>query len=396
MADMVLESAQAAFQAGKFAESARLYQQALHNNPRDTRALYGLGLVYLQSQQLQDAEYLFGELVRLNPQHGDAHCVRGIVLARLGRRPEALTCFERALSLRPDSVEALSNYGTTLSGMGETDRALEQLDRALAIDPRHAGSWNNRGTVLRTMKRLEQALECYSRALEIEPGYRLAGENRDHTLFLLRRLDRCPPALMRQLFDEFSVHYDNTMLAKLTYRGHEILRNLAERFVGIRDAQLRMLDLGCGTGLAAKAFLDFVNGGPIDGVDLSPRMIEAARARGWYRNLILNDLETQLGSPGSQYDLVLAADSMVYIGDLSACFSGVFRRLETGGHFLFTTEAVDGDGWELTSSHRFAHSATYIRLAAERCALQVIAIEACSSRTEHAKPVAGFAVALRK
>src|SRR5437763_13719846 len=110
MPELVLENAQTAYRAGDLREAGRLYQQALRNNPRDIQALYGLGVVCLQSQQLQHAEYVFGELVRLEPQYADAHCCRGIALAKLGRRPEALTCFERAISLRPDSVEAISNY----------------------------------------------------------------------------------------------------------------------------------------------------------------------------------------------------------------------------------------------------------------------------------------------
>lgn len=394
--DTVLRNAQLAYQAADLAEAGRLYQQALRQNPRDSQALYGLGVVCLQAEQLQHAEYVFGELVRLNPQNEDAHCVRGIALARLGRRAEALTCFERAISLRPDSVEAISNYGTTLSDMGELDRALVELDRALAIDPNHAASWNNRGNILKNLNRLDEALECYSRALESDPGFRLAAENREYVMFLLGRASRCPPGFVRQLFEEFSIHYDETMLVKLTYRGHEILRDLATRIMGRSEKPLRIFDLGCGTGLAGEAFAGFANGGPIDGVDLSPRMIAAARARGCYRNITTGDIETELASPGLRYDLVLAADCMVYLGDLSTCFSGIVHRLETGGYFLFTAESSDGDGWKLTANHRFAHSAAYLRNEAERSGLQVLAIEDCTLRTDHTVPVAGFAVALRK
>ena len=125
-------------------------------------------------------------------------------------------------------------------------------------------------------------------------------------------------------------------------------------------------------------------------------MIAAARARGCYRNITLADIETELAAPGLPYDLVLAADCMVYLGDLSPCFSGVVHRLETGGHFLFTTEAADGEGWQLTAKHRFAHSAAYLRGEAERAGLHVLAIENCTLRTEHTVPVAGWAVAVRK
>ena len=397
MGETELRAAQAAFQAGDVARAGRLYQEALHNNRRDTQALYGFGLVCLQAQQFAHAEYVFGELLRLDPNCADAHCVRGIALVRLDRRSEALACFERAVSLRPDSVEALSNLGATLLELGEHERALAESDRALAVDPRHAASWNNRGNVLMAMLRREEALENYAKALEIEPQFALAAENRDEALFQLRRLNRCAPGSMRKLFDGFSANYDETMRIKLSYRGPEILRQLAGRVIGAREAgQMRVLDLGCGTGLTGEAFRDFAAGGPIDGIDISPRMIEAARARGIYRNLILADLESELANPGPRYDVVLAADSLIYLGDLSLCFSGVWRRLDAGGWFLFTTEAADGDGWELPATSRFRHSQPYLRNEAARCAMEFVGIEDCTIRHEYGVPVAGFAVALRK
>jgi predicted TPR repeat methyltransferase len=394
---MALQDARAALQAGDLAQAGRLYQQALRNNPRDIRALYEFGVVCLQAQQFVQAENIFAELVRLNPQFADGHCVRGVALVHMDRLRDALACFERALSLRPDSVEAASNYGSALLKLGEHERALRELDRALTLDPRHVFSWNNRGNAFMAMGRVEEAIESYSRALEIEPAFQIALENRDDALFQLRRLSRCPPGFTRKLFDEFSVHYDHTMRSTLAYRGPEILRELAERVMGARGgAPATILDLGCGTGLAAEAFKDLAAGGPIDGIDVSPRMIECARGRGIYRNLVVGDLEREVNAPGPRYDLILAADSLTYLGDLAPCFSGISRRLNSGGKFLFTTEAADGEGWRLSSSNRFQHSSPYLRTEAARCGLVVMAIESCILRYEHGTPVAAFAAAFCK
>ena len=49
-----------------------------------------------------------------------------------------------------------------------------------------------------------------------------------------------------------------------------------------------MLDLGCGTGLAGAAFRPHVDW--LVGVDLSPKMIEAARAKGLYDQLAVADI----------------------------------------------------------------------------------------------------------
>ena len=293
-------------------------------------------------------------------------------------------------------MDALANHATALLEIGQHERALAELDQALTLDPRHVVSWNNRGNALVAMNRLEEAVESYTRALGVDPTHQLAAENRDNALFQLRRLSRCPPGFMRKLFDDFSSHYDDTMLAKLSYRAHLHLRDLADRVIPKPAAPHRVLDLGCGTGLVGEAFRDFAMGGPIDGIDLAPRMLEAARARGVYRNLVLADLEIELAAPGPQYDLVLAADTMIYLGDLSRCLSGVVGRLAPGGHYLFAVECLDGDGWEQTPENRFRHSERYLRSEASRAGLTVMTFDSCTLRHEHNLPVGGYVVALRK
>jgi predicted TPR repeat methyltransferase len=391
-----LQQAQAALHAGDFAAAGRLFQRLLRGNPRDVPALYGLGLVCLQSERFESAVYVLGELLRLAPDYADAHCIRGVAFVRLGRSREALACFERAVVLAPNSIEAVSNYGTALLQVGEHERALTELDRALSLDPRHVFSWHNRGNALTSLSRLEEAVESYSRALDIDPEFALAAENRDAALLRLRRVDRCPPAFMRKLFDDFSVHYDSTMRYSLDYRAPEILAALTSRLLPAGAGPLRILDLGCGTGLMGEAFARFAKGGPIDGIDLSPKMLEVSRSRGIYRNLVLGDLETELTGSTAQYDLMIAGDSMIYLGDLSRCFSAVAGRLDSPGWFLFNAEAQEGDGWALTPGNRFTHSENYIRSEASRCGLAVAAVEPCVARLEHSQPVAGFAVALHK
>lgn len=54
---------QQALRAGDLAQAGGLCQQALRSNPRDMQALYGLGLICLQSQQFAQAENVFARLV---------------------------------------------------------------------------------------------------------------------------------------------------------------------------------------------------------------------------------------------------------------------------------------------------------------------------------------------
>jgi predicted TPR repeat methyltransferase len=362
---------------------------------RDNRK-YALGMTYFENGQFDQAQYVLDEAVRLNPLLLDALCVRGIALMRLRRPQEAIACFDRALSAKPDFVEALSNRATAYLELKRFDEALADFDRVFDVDPNHAVSWNNRGNVLTSLKRYEDAIASYDRALAIQQDFLEATDNRKNALFALRRLSRCPPAYMRALFDDYSSYYDAAMVEGLGYRGHLHLRTLAQRVLPRLTAPCRILDLGSGTGLVGDAFKDLASGGRLDGVDLSPRMIDAARKRAIYDDLILGDLETVLAATGPSYDLILAADTMVYFGDLGPTFSGAAKRLVPGGFYLFAVESMTGNGWEQTPVNRFRHSEAYLRAASTRAGLKFIAIMECLIRREVNEPVAGFVVALQK
>ena len=396
MNEALLQRARALHQAGRLNEAAELYQQILLADPMQFEPFYSLGVICLQTGQLEDAEKLIANALHINPDFAGAWCALGLVLLMMRRPEDALTNFDRALSLQPDFPEALSSRGTALLELNRPADAIADLDRVIALLPNHAISWNNRGNALAQMKRFEEAIASYDRALALVPYLPQAVENRDSALFELRRMARCPPGYMRNLFDGFAPHYDQTMLHGLGYRAHQHLRTLSGRVLPPDARGLRILDLGSGTGLVGDEFKDLARGGRLDGIDIAPKMIEAARARGIYDELILGDLESVLHLPGPSYQLVLAADTMIYIGDLKPAFTGVAKRLEPDGLYIFAVETKDGEGWEQTPANRFRHSESYVRAAAAEAGLDVVDTMPCVLRYESNAPVAGMTVALRK
>jgi len=396
MADSAFQRAMNLQQAGRAEEAALLYRDILRTNPTHFEAMYSLGLVEVRLGRTDEGQNLIGNALRLNPRFAEGWCARGIVLLQMQRREDALVCFDRALAIMPVFVEALASRATALLEMDRLEEALASFDRVLALKPDHAISWNNRGNTFVAMHRHEEAVESFDRAIALQPGLETAKVNRELALLELRKLNRLPPAMTRTLFDDFSSHYDETMLGALGYRGHEHVRTLAGQVVPNLKPPMRILDLGSGTGLVGEAFKDIAAGGRLDGIDLAPRMIEAARARGIYDELLLGDLETVLAEEGPLYDLILSADTMIYIGDLWPAFSGVANRLLPGGFYVFACESkADGD-WEQTEANRFRHSETYIRAQSARAGLDFVRHMECSLRSESGKPVPGFAVALRK
>lgn|SRR5215471_801347 len=409
--------ATALLELNRYEEATFAFEQVLAVDPEHAISWNNLGNALLLSGRAEDALKCYDMGLAIQPdfseaRHGrknalfalrgtettfpDAALARGVALMRDCRFEEAVAVFDEALEVRPEFIEAMANRATALSELKRFEDAVAGFDPVLTLDPSHAISWNNRGNALGALKRFEEALESYNRAISLKPDLTEAIENRLNVLFELKRTNRCPPAYMRILFDEFASHYDDTMLNKLQYKAPAHLRRMAERVLRPLPTGQRILDLGSGTGLVGDAFKDLAAGGRLDGIDISPRMVEAARARGIYDNVVLGDLEEFLQEAGPSYDLIVAADTMIYLGDLAPTFAGVFKRLTPGGFYFFAVESLSGEGWRQTDKNRYRHSEKYLREEAERAGLTFGGMMECALRNEASTPVAGFAVALQK
>ena len=311
-------------------------------------------------------------------------------LRQAGELPGALSAAREANALNPNVAEAALVLGETLSALSHLPAAIAEFQRALRLDPNLSAARFALGSAWFEAGEAEKALDEFAR-LPPDSVPQLA--ERISAARAMRDRPRSDPGYVRHLFDQFSADYDLRMREHLAYRAPEILRELAD-LVMPGASGLEALDLGCGTGLAGEIFQDMVSA--IDGIDLSPAMIEKARSLALYRNLEVGDIETKLHADGGSYDLVLAADTLVYLGDLSVTLAGVARRLKPRGMFVFTVEESQGGDFELGPKRRWRHSKTYIRSTAAATGLEVLGLVNCSPRSEAGVPVEGLAVALAR
>src|SRR5207245_6254227 len=98
---------------------------------------------------------------------------------------------------------------------------------------------------------------------------------------------------------------------------------------------------GCGTGLCGDGFRPLAR--RLVGVDLSPGMLERARARGCYDELVCEELTAYVRRCEERFDLITAADVFCYFGDLTAVFAATAALLRPGGRFIFSVEELTDD-----------------------------------------------------
>lgn len=289
----------------------------------------------------------------------------------------------RVLATR--AAEALFRRGQQRGQAGDPAAALADFEAALDHDAAHASAWTQRGSLLREAGRLDEAATCFRQALaqggdaELNGWFLAAVEGRS--------LPQPPARYVQALFDGYAEGFDAHLVQQLGYRVPEQLAALLPA-----EPLGEALDLGCGTGLCAAALPGRL--AAIDGVDLAPRMVAAARARGLYRRVYEAALQPWLAACTARYDLVLAADVFIYLGDLAPVFAGVRRVLRPGGLFAFSVEAA-ASGVELGAQLRYRHGEDHLRALAAAQGLAVLRLEPAVLRHEQQQPIAGHLALLR-
>jgi predicted TPR repeat methyltransferase len=191
--------------------------------------------------------------------------------------------------------------------------------------------------------------------------------------------DALPPAYVARLFNDYAPRFDVHLIKNLGYRAPALIAaSLSAAAPDRRFASA--LDFGCGTGLMGEALRDRVD--RLTGVDLAPGMIAKARQRGSYDELKVGDAVTMLTSGRGAFDLIVAADALVYIGDLAPLFAAVGAALTPDGLFAFSVEISEGDEFRLEPTMRFAHSRLYVETKAREAGMGPLLIGSESTRRE--------------
>lgn len=377
------------FEAGRFIEAQARFEAALELAPGRASVLFNLGATHFRLGQMHEALPLLAQATAADPAQADAWTHLGLVQVALAQWRGAVDAMQRALALTPQNAALWLLCGRAQLRLGDADAAMRAYDRALAIAPGLGEAWSERGSLLRELGRNDEAARCFEQAIAL--GF----ETELNAYYLASVRGQGAPAApprryVEALFDDYAADFEAHLTDQLRYSAHaSLLRPLLQQ--GGRHRIV--LDLGCGTGLCGTLIRPLADA--VDGVDVSRAMLEKTRQLGVYRDLTHADLVSFVSETGRSYDLVLAADVFIYVGELAAVFKSVRRILARGGSFALTVELPPaGQDFCLLPSLRYAHSKNYIQNLAKASGFVIAHAFEAPLRYDQQRPVQGLYVYL--
>ncbi|MBB5191609.1 putative TPR repeat methyltransferase [Silvimonas terrae] len=315
----------------------------------------------------------------------------GAMLQAIGRDNDAGPAFERAVALAPHQIDALDNYGNWLMRHGHEQEGAGYVCRAYVLKPAEGQPPAMRGIAFYRLGRIHDAAQVYRDWLAREPGNPTAA----HLLAACSGENvpsRCADDYVQSTFDDYAATFD----ARLEQLGYAIPQALDDTLAQLAAPrrQWHVLDAGCGTGWCGPFLRGYASA--LTGVDLSGKMLEQARHRAVYDQLIQAELTAWLDQTPERFDLVCAADLMIYFGDLLPLFAAMHRAMSPGSLLLFSAENTHGPmqehDFQLLPSGRYGHGHQYLTETLAQSGFVLKQIKQQVVRQEFGRPVPGWVV----
>lgn len=384
-------------QAGRHAEAVEKLELASALEPDNAAWHNDLGNVFFAVGEFEAASGAYGAALDITPDDHTVWNNLGAAQMQQGRNEEAIAAFQRAVEIAPEFLPSLLHLGNLFEAAGDKMQASHYQCRAYVLPPMEGKSWEMVGISFYFLGRLEEAAQAYRAWLASEPDNPIAA----HMLAACSQLDvptRASDRYIESHFNRYAETFETNLLHSLGYRGPSLIGQGVGR-VAQAARQFATIDIGCGTGLCGEHLRPYSH--HLSGVDLAGKMLEKAAATGLYDQLEKAEITDYLLRHPQSCDLVTAADTMIYFGDLEKVFKAVATVLRPGGHFVFTVEVLTpqdavADGYCLHASGRYRHGRDYVRTLLQAHGLAAVYQNDEVLREEVRQPVAGMLFVARR
>lgn len=374
----------------QFEQASEHFMQRLELEPEHSESWHSLGQAQLQLHNLEEAIISFKQCLAHKHKHPQANQDLANALVKKGDLPTALSFYMRQIEVNP-LPESYFNVGVLLMYQERNKDAIDYFEQTLLLDADYLGAHMNLASMYLKKNKPTQAKKHYEAILKQHPDdkeiqYILAAINQE------KPPESAPKEYLQNLFNQYAAYYDKHLAEHLHYKVPAALKKALTAYIHTTDACLKILDLGCGSGLCGAEFKPWAE--TLIGIDIAENMLAIAKEKALYDQLICDDIMQSLPHY-KDFDLILAADVFTYKGDIAQCLILCAQALKPGGLIGFSVEKTEQQNFVLQSNCRYAHNQDYLKHTLQAAGFEILSLEPTELRQQQRQPVLGYCVVAR-
>ena len=149
-------------------KAIKLYEKCINSYPNHIFSKLNLSFLYYKLNNLEKAEIIIEEAIKLKPNLPNSYCIRGLILKSLNKYNEAKLSLEKAIKLDNNYFDAYINLGLLNKDSNKYDEAEKYYLKALEINNKSAIAHLNLGACYKEKQELEKAILHTKKAIEID------------------------------------------------------------------------------------------------------------------------------------------------------------------------------------------------------------------------------------
>jgi tetratricopeptide (TPR) repeat protein len=156
------------YQSGNLQEAEYICREILKIQPYTAEALHLIGIIYHRLGNYDLAGEYIKKALSFDPTNAEAYYNLGNAYKEKNLLDDAIICFQKATQLRPNLDLAYDNIAILFKQKGNFSEAITSYKKALRLNLNYIEAYFNLGNFLKEYNFPENALSCYKRALQFK------------------------------------------------------------------------------------------------------------------------------------------------------------------------------------------------------------------------------------
>ena len=303
---------------------------------------------------------------------------------KIGNYEEARKYLVKSLLIKKNPY-TFNNLANSYKGMGNNKEAINNLLYAIKIEKASSKIYFNLAEMYLSAGDIKNSNKFFGKTIKLEPNHEAANFKKD--LLNGKFKEDFPKNYLKNYFNDYAETFEKHLINNLHYSLPIVFSNIISDKYGINYYFKKILDLGCGTGLCGNQIKNKYQS--LTGIDISIDMLKKAKEKSKYSELQCCDILYFLTKTNEKYELIIAGDVLIYIGNLSEVFRLCSNVMIENARFIFSIEVEKTKNYSAKLTGRYSHNYNYIKKLTQQNNLMIEFSENTRIRKEKNEWVVG-------